>query len=320
MPDKPIRAERLGVPTTAARPPLNRNPPMSNLSRRSFLAAAGAGLAATWHIRADEPPGSPPPKFQLGLVSYNVAAGWDLPTVLRICTAVGIPAFEARTTHKHGIEPTLTADQRKDVKRQFADAGVRFLSCGTVCEFHAADPAVVAKHVEDCKRFCQLVADLGGIGVKVRPNGVAKGHTVEQACEQIGKALVECGKAAADAGVEIWVEVHGAVTQAPKNMRAILDACGHPAVGACWNSNPTDLTDGSIAEGFDLLAKHIKSCHINDLTDDAAGKYPYRDLFRRLAGIGFDRYTLCEVGRTYSPEDGEKFLRGYKEMWEELVR
>lgn len=288
---------------------------MSDLSRRAFLgAAAGAVLAARADGRAADAP-----KFKPGLVTYNVAKDWDLPTILKVCKPTGIAAVECRTTHKHGVEPSLSADARAAVKKQFADSGVVFFSCGSVCEFHSPDPAVVKKNVEECKQFVKLVADLGGKGVKVRPNGVAKGQTVEQACEQIGKALVPCGRAAADAGVEIWVEVHGAVTQVPKNMRAIMDACGHPAVGVCWNSNPTDLTNGSLAEGFDLLAKHIRSCHINDLTNDAAGKYPYRDLFRRLKGIGYDRYTLCEVGKAYDPQAGREFLAGYRKLWEELA-
>jgi sugar phosphate isomerase/epimerase len=295
---------------------------MSDLSRRSFLAA-GAGLAATAALgRTQEPSAAAksPVKFQVGLISYNVAANWDLPTVLRICKAAGIPAFEARTTHKHGIEPSLTADQRKDVKKQFADAGVKFWSSGTICEFHSPDAAVVKKNIEDCKKFCQLVTDLGGKGVKVRPNGVGRGQTVEQACDQIGKALVECGKAADATGTEIWLEVHGSVTMMPKNIKLIMEACGHPSVGVCWNSNDEEAINGSIAEPFDMLAKWIKSCHINDLNKDKAGKYPYRELFKKLAGIGFDRYTLCEVAKTYPPEEGEKFLKGYKEMWEGLVK
>jgi sugar phosphate isomerase/epimerase len=288
---------------------------MSDLSRRSFLAATGAAVAAPL-LRSAPVPAPGEPKFQLGLVTYNVAKDWDLATILRICKQVGVAAVECRTTHKHGVEPTLSADQRRDVKKQFADSGVVFWGCGSTCEFHSADPAVVRKNVEDCKWFVDLVRDLGGKGVKVRPNGVAKGHTPEQACEQIGKALIDCGKAASDAGVEIWVEVHGRETALPKNMRRIMDACGHPAVGTCWNSNGTDLVDGSIAEGFELLAKSIKSCHINDLTS----KYPYRDLFSRLKGVGYDRYTLIEVGKPYDPEAGTKFLADYKTRWAELTR
>jgi hypothetical protein len=120
-------------------------------------------------------------------------------------------------------------------------------------------------------------------------------------------------------GLEIFVEVHGNPTQQPKNMKAIMDACGHKAVGVCWNSNPTDVVKGSIAESFDLLAPHIKSCHINELFKDSTGKYPYRELFKKLASIGFDRYTFCEVGASYPPAVGADYLAHYHALWKELV-
>ena len=284
-------------------------------SRREFLAASAAAAALPSLL----PAADAPPKFKLGLVTYNVAATWDLPTILKTCQTVGIAAVECRTTHKHGVEPGLTPDQRKDAKKRFADSGVKFWGSGSTCEFHSDKPEVVAKNIEDCKRFIDLVKDLGGTGVKVRPNGVAKGMTVEAACAQIGKALTECGKAAADAGVEIWVEVHGNPTSKPANMRAIMDACGHKSVGVTWNSNATDIIDGKIDTAFELLKPFIKSCHITDLTQDKAGKYPYRDLFAKFRAMGYDRYTLCEVGKSYPPADGLKFLTGYKKLWDELV-
>lgn len=279
---------------------------MPPIDRRTFLAAA-AGVVALPSLAAARSAA----KFQLGLVTYNVAKDWDLPTILRICRAAGVAAVECRTTHKHGVEPALKAEGRADVKRQFADAGVVFWGCGSTCEFHSPDAAVVAKNVEECKRFLALTRDLGGKGVKVRPNGVTKGRSVEAACDQIGAALKQCGQAAADLGLEVWVEVHGSVTQAPANMKRIMTACGHKSVGVAWNSNQTDLIDGSLDQGFELLAPHIKSCHINDL----GGKYPYRDLFTKLAGIGYDRYTLCEVGTAVSADKGEAWLKAYKAKW-----
>lgn len=289
---------------------------MNSLSRRTFLAgsaAAVAGSLATKLIAAEAP------KFQLGMISYNVAKDWDLPTILKVCKDVGIAAIEARTTHKHGIELARTPAERADIKKQFADSGVVFWGCGSACEFHSADPAVVKKNIEETKQFIQLAKDLGGRGVKVRPNGVPKGGDEARTFDQIGKALRECGKAAADAGVEIWMEVHGAITSVPKNSRTILDACGHPAVGACWNSNVAEVENGSIEANFNLLKDFIKHVHINDLTNDAAGKYPYRDLFKRLKAIGYDRYTMCEYGKAFDPSAGAEFMRGYKKMWSELA-
>src|SRR5580692_9603929 len=127
-------------------------------SRRQFLVTAAATAAGGFAFAAEKDP--KPLLFKLGLVTYNVAALWDLPTTLKICKEVGIAAVECRTTHKHGVEPSLNAEQRKDVKKQFADSGVVFWGCGSVCEFHSPDPAVVKKNVEECKQFVDLVKEL----------------------------------------------------------------------------------------------------------------------------------------------------------------
>src|SRR5580658_10150978 len=174
---------------------------MQTLSRRSFLGAGTAAIVGSaFPLRAADDVA----KFKLGIVTYNVPANWDLPTLLKVSKEVGIAAVECRTTHKHGVEPALTAAQRKDVKKQFADSGIVFWGCGSVCEFHSADQVVVKKNIEECKRFVDLVQEIGGKGVKVRPNGVPKDVDPQKTFEQIGKALIECGKAAHDAGIEIW--------------------------------------------------------------------------------------------------------------------
>src|SRR5947209_3684206 len=128
---------------------------MSHLDRRHFLQAGALGAAALAAIPSTRAAGpeDKPPKFRLGLVTYNLAAAWDLPTLLRICKAVGVSPVELRTTHKHGVEPSLDKDQRQEVRKRFADAGVEIWGCGTVCEFQSPDPAVVRKNIETCKSF-----------------------------------------------------------------------------------------------------------------------------------------------------------------------
>ena len=157
---------------------------MNDLSRRRFLQAAivsTTGLTTASQAAGGDslrrvalaPGGSigdQQAKFRLGIVTYNIAAHWDLPTILRVCKSVGLSPVELRTTHKHGVEPTLTKDQRKEVRQRFADAGIECWGCGSVCEFHSPDPAVVRQNIESCKQFVQLAADIGGRGVKVRPN------------------------------------------------------------------------------------------------------------------------------------------------------
>lgn len=92
-------------------------------------------------------------KFKLGLVTCNLAKDWDVATIIRNCEATGFEAVELRTTHKHGVEPTLEKAARAEVRKRFADSKVRLLSLGSVCEFHSPKPDVLRKNVDACKRF-----------------------------------------------------------------------------------------------------------------------------------------------------------------------
>jgi hypothetical protein len=131
---------------------------------------------------------------------------------------------------------------------------------------------------------------------------------------RIGECLNEIGKYGAGYGVEIWMEVHGALTQSPPVSAAIMKAAKHDNVGVCWNSNPTDIVNGSVKPSFNLLRPWIKNVHINELANPA---YPWRELFTLLRQSRYERYTLCEAQESKEPE---RFLRWYKALWTELNR
>lgn len=253
--------------------------------------------------------------MKLGIVTYQIAQNWDIPTIIEKCRAVGLEGVELRTTHAHGVEPTLSRAERAEVKKRFDDSGITLWGLGSICEYHSDDSAVVRQNIETCKEFTLLAHDVGAKGVKVRPNGLVEGIPEEQTLEQIGLAMRECGEFAADYGIEIWCEVHGWLTMDPVRMSKILDICNHHNVGACWNSNVgAEIKNGSIKESFDLLKKDIKSVHINELCNP---EYPWRELFTLLKESGYDRFTLAEIGDN---PDGERLLRYYRALWLELTR
>ncbi|MFO0812797.1 MAG: TIM barrel protein [Gemmatales bacterium] len=285
------------------------------LGRRGFLAGSAAILGAAGLSSAESPPSTVEAKFKLGIVTYNIAAEWDMPTILKVCREAGLAAVELRTTHKHGVEPTLSREKRAEVKQRFADAGVVIWGLGSTCEFHSSDNSVVQKNIETCKQFLELAHDLGARGVKVRPNGLPKNVPEEKTLEQIGNALVPCGKTAADLGCEVWVEVHGGGTSHPPRMKTIMEICNLPNVGVTWNSNKEDIKDGSVKPYFELLKPWIKSCHINALY----GSYPYRELFQCLKSMQYDRVTLVEIPEKVDPINGALLLKYYKALWRELV-
>lgn len=255
--------------------------------------------------------------LKLGIVSYNLARSWDLDTVIERCEAFGFGAAELRTTHAHGVEVSMTAAERAEVKARHEASGLGQLSLGSTCEYHSADPAEVDANVEETNQFVDLAVDIGATGVKVRPNGlqVESGVRVEQTLEQIGVALRRCGEHAEGTGVGIWLEVHGRPTQHPPYIKTIMEAADHPSVGVCWNSNPTDVVDGSVREYFELLQPWLMSVHINNIWDRA---YPYRELFGLLREAGYDGYCLAEIAEESS--EPETFMRYYSALFHELGR
>ncbi len=247
--------------------------------------------------------------LQLGTVTYNIAKDWDLDTIFRKLEALKIAGVELRTGHKHGVEVGLPKAERDAIRRRFDDSPVELAGLGSAFEFQSSDPAVVRKNVDDAKAYVRLAHDVGSPGVKVRPNGLAPGVEPERTYEQIGKALNEVGQDAADFGVEIRVEVHGAVTQLLPNFARIMKHADHPNVGVCWNSNPTDVVEGTIRDNFALVAPRIQEVHLRDLTDEA---YPWRELFALLAGAGFQGYTLAEIPESPDPD---RVLRYFRSLW-----
>src|SRR5437762_12652251 len=116
---------------------------MRSLSRRHFLQTAGAtaaaGLVAAPVAGNAAPVSDAEPKFQLGIVTYNVAAKWDLATVLKVLKDTKIRNVEFRTTHAHGVEPSLGSIERQDVKKRCADAGIRIWGLATGGECQSPD-------------------------------------------------------------------------------------------------------------------------------------------------------------------------------------
>lgn len=251
--------------------------------------------------------------MQLGAVTYDVLRDWDLDRIVRTLGELGYQAVELRTGHRHGVEPSIGADERKAVQAKFAAGRVRLLSFGTTCEFQSPDAQVRTHNLDLAAQFIDLAHDTGALAIKVRPNGLPKDVPAETTVRTIGECLRLLGEQGQRKGVEVWMEVHGRDTQNPPLSAAIMRAARHNNVGLCWNSNPTDVVNGSVRSSFELLRPWIRNCHINELSSD----YPWRELFTLLRKSKYDRYTLCEAAESKEPE---RFLRWYRSLWTELNR
>lgn len=271
---------------------------MSHLSRRDFFATTAAvGLVPTFSQSSPQSAAAP---LKVGIVTYNIAKDWDLATILKNCAETKFDGVELRTGHAHKVELALSASERADVRKRFADSPVKLAQLGSTYEFHSTDAAEVRRNIEGCKQYIQLARDVGCPGVKVRPNGLQTraGIPVEKTLEQIGKSLREAGSTASDNGVEVRVEVHGNGTSRLDAIEKIMAVADHPMVVVNWNSNQVDLEGGTLEENFARVAKKIRHVHTRDLYVE---EYPFRRLVGLLQGIRFSGYCCAEIPESSDP-------------------
>lgn len=292
---------------------------MAALSRRDLLReslglgaiALGAGpLAETLAWGADKPGRN----IAFGLVTYMWGASWDVPTLIRNCREANIRGVELRTGHAHKVEPNLSASERAEVKRQFADSPVALVGIGSAEEYHNPDPAKLKKSIEATKAFIKLSHDVGGNGVKVRPNDLPKGVPQEKTIEQIGKALNEVGAFGVDFGQQIRLEVHGGCARIPV-MKKIMEVATHPNVFVCWNSNVSDLQDGGLVANFNQLKKRFgDAMHVRPLDSK---DYPFAQLVALFVEMDYKGWLLLEAGG--STQEPVKDLRKQKALFDKMV-
>ena len=292
---------------------------MQGFSRRRFLggtaaAAVAAGLPLP-SIKADESQ-LPASRMKFGLVTYLWGQHMALPELITACETSGLLGVEVRTQHKHGVEPILSAADRKEVRQRFKDSPVTLVGYGSNAQYHEDDPEKLEANIELTKRYIQLMHDCGGSGVKVKPNAFVKGVPREKTIEQIGKSLNQVAAYGQKYGQEIRVEVHGSGTSELPVMKAIFEVADHPNATICWNSNGEDLRGEGLQHNFGLVSPRFgNTVHVRELEDS---KYPYQDLFNLFRGIDYDGWILLEARG--NPDDKVVAMTEQRLLFEKMTR
>ncbi len=284
---------------------------LTNQSRREFIRNAslltGSALLANGLFSSyKNVPGS---EMKLGLVTYLWAKDWDITTIIRNCIEASISGVELRVEHAHGVTLDLSRPDRQEVKKKFADSPVQVVGMGTNEQYDSPDLQKLKTSIETTKRWLQLSKDIGGLGVKVKPNQFHQGIEKAKTLEQIGKALNELGIYANNMGQKIRLEVHGEGTQELPNIKTIMDYVENDGTTVCWNCNEQDLIGGGFEYNFNLVKNRLGDiCHVREMN---IGNYPYQQL------MDYKGWILLEC-RT-DPSDKVAALKEQREVWKAMI-
>ena len=277
-----------------------------NINRRSWIkssTAASAGILTSvllphntiaafrpsrkWIVK----PGN---SMRFGLVTYQWGKDWELDTLLENCMQANVQGVELRTTHAHGVEPELDQAQRQEVQQKFANSAVVLVGIGSNERYDNPDPTIVKQAIERTKQFIRLSHDVGGTGVKVKPDRFYDNIPHEKTIEQIGMALNELGSFGAGWGQQIRLEVHGQCAELP-TIKAIMEVADHPNVTVCWNCNPQDLQGEGLEHNFNLVRERFGAtlhCREIDFPD-----YPHQELMQLLVKTDYAGWIMLEQGK-----------------------
>ena len=294
----------------------------ATLTRRDFLAssitAAGAACAlAAWPARpswAGEPPAKT--KMRFGLATYLWGKDWDIPALIANCQQAGVHGVELRTSsnYAHGVEVTLDAAQRAQVKQRFADSPVQIVSiaCSERLDWPQPDKLRVA--IEAAKAHLQLSHDVGCGVLRVFPNQFHRDVPQEKTIEQIARSLEELGEFAAGLGQEVSLEAHGPAGELP-TLRAIMDQVTRPNVRVRLNCSARDAQGDGFVANFQLVKDFLsRIIHLHDLSDPG---YPYQLMVDLLYQAHWEGWALSE--RSDTVPDRVSALTKERQAWEAMI-
>lgn len=292
------------------------------ISRRDFLdRGVGAVVGACALVGRQPSPlraAAPTAKSRMrfGLATYLWGKDWDIPTLITNCKQAGVYGVELRTSSKyaHGVEVTLSASQRAEVRQRFADSPVRVVSLACSERMDWPEPDKLRAAIEAAKAHLQLSQDVGCDVLRVFPNQFHRDVPREKTIEQIARAVDELGAFAAGLGQEVSLEAHGPAGELP-TMRAIMDRVTQRSVRVRLNCDARDAKGQGFVANFNLVKQCLsRIVHVHDL---GAPDYPYQLMVDLLAKAKWEGWALAERGDTVP--DRVQAMIEQRQVWEAMI-
>lgn len=261
-----------------------------------------------------------------------------------MCRRVRELGFSGIFTRFRANDPhTTPRAQAQRLRDLLADEGVRlYQATGYWQNMVTPDESRRKEAVRTVQAALRLAGWMGARGIDTGPGSMNPAgpwfphpdNWTLSAQRQLVKTLNECKAAAEDAGVYLSLESHQLVTlKTPEITLEVLDEVNSPWVrcdydSANWITLETVFdTASALNHHFDLLGKHIISCHAKDiwienklalhLQDGCPGKglMDFKTLFRRIEALNPDYPVIAEGNRTDElPAVSELFHRTAAEL------
>jgi len=233
--------------------------------------------------------------------------------MLEMAKRYGYDGIEPRAQagHRHGVELEASAEQRREIRKIFADSGVECACIATSIQCCKVDAAKRSEQIDLTRRFIDLAADVGCRRLRIFGGKPDADIPMADAIRYAGEALMQMREAAEQTGVAVCMETHDHFMRADDCAAAVRMAAS-AAVRVNWDIMHPYTKGMTIEEAFAQVKDLVGHCHIHDGTYDekrnptlalmGKGEIPYRTAVRLLNSIDYDGYLSGEYIKAWPPE------------------
>lgn len=237
---------------------------------------------------------------------------WTVEEVARRAAQMGAYGVElrAKAPDLH-VSADTPASRVREIRRLFADAGVRIVGITGYTTFAGADPATRHANEAQLVRNLALCAELGADYVRTF---IGESEDAEgEVCRRAGESLRRAVETAAGIPAAALIETHDFAATG-RVARRILDcaACPPERLGAIWDISHPPKGGEAPEETFRHLGPFVQAVHVKDECEQrlengeiqqcfpGLGIMPLRRCLEVLRAGGYGGYYVVEWERAFN--------------------
>ena len=241
-------------------------------------------------------------KLKYSFMSFSCPHA-TLDEMLAMAKRYGYDGVEPRIQagHAHGIEPTISAHTRQEIRQKAQDAAVAL--CCIATSVHFANPTGTAEQLELIRPCIDLAGDLGVPRLRIFGGALPKGFRREEAIHLMAHSLNEIAKQAEQRNVVVCLETHDDWCN-PTHVADVMKHANHPSIGVNWDiMHPVRQGGVTMDQAYGILKPWIRHVHFHDglnktepvqLKPVGQGDIDHRRAVQLLQEMNYDGYLSGE--------------------------
>ena len=283
---------------------------MTALSRRNFLAASAATLAATSSLSAIEPiarNGQPKFKFSLAAYSYRSLLTGENPQLtlndfVDDCAKFGLEGTELTSYY---FPKGVTHDYLRSLKRQCFRLGLDVSGTAVGNDFGVAPGPARDKQIASLKQSIDFAQSLGAPVIRVFAGHTPKGETAPaEVHSRMVSAIEECCDYAGQRGVHLALENHGGPTATAEGLLKFVQDVQSPWFGV--NLDTGNFHSDDIYGELERVAPYTLNVQVKVVVsgpDKKKQPTDYKRIAKLLRDSNYRGYVVLEYEEKGDPRD-----------------